>query len=81
MDGIIINFAKEKRCPTKLIPNLFHSHFLGEKHNGLMNDCDIVIIDKTNPAEQTIREKYWINRLKPMHPSGLNIEQESEVYG
>ena len=28
-----------------------------------MNDCDIVIIDKTNPAEPTIRETYWINRL------------------
>jgi hypothetical protein len=26
----------------------FHSHFLGEKHNGLMNDCDIVIINKTH---------------------------------
>ena len=23
----------------------FHSHFLSEKHNSLMNDCDIVIID------------------------------------
>jgi hypothetical protein len=32
----------------------FHSPFLGEKHNGLMNDCDIVIIDKTNPVEPTI---------------------------
>jgi hypothetical protein len=38
----------------------FHWHFLGEKHNALMNDCDIVIIDKTNPAEPTIREMYWI---------------------
>ena len=46
----------------------------------LMNDCDIVIIDKTNPAEPTIREMYWINRLMTMYPSGLNIEQDSEVY-
>ena len=37
---------------------LFHSQFVGEKHNGLMNDCDIVIIDKTNPAEPTILGKY-----------------------
>jgi hypothetical protein len=58
----------------------FYSHFLGEKHNGLMNDCDIVIIDKTNPAEPTIRETYWINRLMTMYPSGLIIEQDSEVY-
>ena len=28
----------------------FHWHFLGEKHNALMNDCDIVIIDK--PIQQ-----------------------------
>jgi hypothetical protein len=33
----------------------FHSHFLGEKHNGLMNDCDIVIIDKTNPQNLLLR--------------------------
>jgi hypothetical protein len=54
----------------------FHAHFLGEKHNGLMNDCDIVIIDKTNAAEPTIKETYWINRLMTMYPSGLNIEQD-----
>jgi hypothetical protein len=58
----------------------FHAHFFGGKHNGLMNDCDIVIIDKTNPAEPTIRETYWINRPMTMYPSGLNIEQDSEVY-
>ena len=64
-NGIIINLAKGKQCPTKLIhmQAFFHSNFLGEKHNGLMNDCDIVIIDKTNPAEPTIRETYWIIRL------------------
>ena len=75
-----------KSCQRKAMSNkahtqaFFHSHFLGEKHNGLMNDCDIVIIDKTNPAEPTIRETYWINRLMTMYPSGLNIEQDSEVY-
>jgi hypothetical protein len=45
-----------------------------------MNDCDTVIIDKTNPAEPTIREMSWINRLNTMHRSGLNIEQECQVY-
>jgi hypothetical protein len=45
-----------------------------------MNDCDKVIINKTNPAEPTISETYWINRLMTMYPSGLNIEQDSEVY-
>jgi hypothetical protein len=42
-----------------------------------MNDCDIVIIDKTNPAKPTIGEMYGINRLMTMFPSGLNIEQDS----
>jgi hypothetical protein len=51
-----------KSCQRKAMSNkahtqaFFHWHFLGEKHNALMNDCDIVIIDKTNPAEPTIRE-------------------------
>ena len=57
----------------------FHSHFLQEKHNGLISDCDIIIIDKTDAAEPTIRERYWINRLKTMHPLGLNLENEFEM--
>ena len=58
----------------------FHAHFLEGKRNGLVSDCDIVIIDKTNPGETTIREMYWLNELKTMHPLGLNIENESEMY-
>ena len=41
--------AKSNRAHTQI---LFHSHFLGEKHNGLVSNCDIVIIDKTNPASR-----------------------------
>ena len=41
---------------------------------------DIVIVDKTDPAKTAIREMYWINRLKTMYPSGLNIDNESEMY-
>ena len=33
-----------------------------------------------NPAEPTIKEMYWISRLKTMYPSGLNIDNESEMY-
>jgi hypothetical protein len=45
LDGIIINLAKGKPCGNKAHTQaLFHSHFLGEKHNGLMNDCDIAYI-------------------------------------
>ena len=54
-----------------------HSHFLQENHDGLITDCDIVIIDKTDPAEPTVRENYWINRLRTMYPLGLNVNNES----
>ena len=49
-------------CQKKAMSNrahtqaFFHAQFLEGKHNGLVSDCDIVIIDKTNPAEPTIRE-------------------------
>jgi hypothetical protein len=53
----------------------FHSHFLSEKHNGLMNDCDIVImgykpIDIALPTELSAR---WHIRTQsvttiPAHP-------------
>ena len=29
----------------------FHGHFLSEGHNGLINDVDIVFIDKTDPSD------------------------------
>ena len=53
-----------KACQNKAVSDrihaqrYFHSHFLQENHNGLITDCDIVIIDKTDPAEPTIREMY-----------------------
>ena len=72
-----------KACQKKALPNInhtqryLHSHFLQENHNGLITDCDIVIIDKTDPAEPTVRENYWINRLRAMYPLGLNVNNES----
>ena len=48
-----------KACQKKALSNIshtqryFHSHFLQENHNGLITDCDIVIIDKTDPAKPT----------------------------
>ena len=69
-----------KACHKKAVNNeaytqmFFHQHFLGNGHNGLISDCEIVLIDKTDPAEPTRREAFWISKLKTMHPSGLNIE-------
>ena len=48
------------------------------KKNGVIIDRDIVIIDKTDPAEPTVRKMYWINRLKTRYPLGLNMDNELE---
>ena len=85
-DKFRLRWNNYKTCQKKAMSNrahtqaFFHSHFLSEKHHGLINDCNIVIIDKTNRAEPTIREMYWINRLQAIHPSGLNIEKEFEMH-
>ena len=38
----------------------------------------VFLVDKTDAAEPTIREMYWINRLKTMYPLGLNMDNELE---
>ena len=35
--------------------NYFHQHFLSEGHNGLMNDCEILLINKTDSSGPTRR--------------------------
>ena len=49
----------------------FHDHFLSEGHNGLINDAEIVFIDKTHPSGPTRREEFWRNKLKTLEPYGL----------
>ena len=44
-----------------------HQHFLGNGHNGLVSDCEIVLIDKTDTAEPTRREAFWISKLKKVN--------------
>ena len=39
----------------------FHNHFLREDHNGLLADAEITLIDKTDGADPTRRERYWIH--------------------
>ena len=53
----------------------FHDHFLSEGHNGLINDAEIVFIDKTHPSGPTRREEFWRNKLKTLEPYGLNVEE------
>ena len=55
--------------------NYFHQHFLSEGHNGLINDCEIILIDKTDSSDSTIREFFWMTVLKTIAPLGLNIDE------
>ena len=55
--------------------NYFHQHFLCDGHNGLMDDSEIIFIDKTNPSDPTRREFFWMRVLKNIVPLGLNIDE------
>ena len=58
----------------------FHQHFLGQGHNGLLNDCDITLIDKSDPFSPTQRENFWITTLGTVAPSGLNVNTEVRLF-
>ena len=51
-------------------------HVLSEGHHGLVNDCDITLIDKADSSDPTRREFFWIRLLKTYYPLGINIEEE-----
>ena len=48
--------------------------FLSEGHNGLINDVEIIFIDKTDLSEPTRREQFWRTKLKTLAPNGLDVE-------
>ena len=54
----------------------FHDHFLSEDYNGLINDVEIVFIDKTDQSDTTRREKFWRNKLKTLAACGVNAEEQ-----
>ena len=53
--------------------NYFHQHFLSEDHHGLLEDCKITLIDKTDFSDPCRREFFWMYELKTFVPLGLNI--------
>ena len=53
----------------------FHDHFLSKGHNGMINDVEIVFIDKTDPSDPTRREEFWRNKLKTLVAYGLDVEE------
>ena len=50
-----------------------HEHFLSKEHHGLINDGEVKLIDKTDRMEPTVREEYWISKLKTRSPRGPNF--------
>ena len=53
--------AVDGRTPNQ---NYFHEHFLSESHNWLINDCEILFIEKTDSSHTTRREFFYMRVLK-----------------
>ena len=48
-----------------------HDHFLSEDHDGLLNNVEITLIDKTDPSDSERREEFWRTKLHTLAPLGL----------
>ena len=40
-----------------------HDHFLREHHNGLLNNVEITLTDKTDPSDPKRQEEFWRTKL------------------
>ena len=56
-------FPKECRGGTP-DQNCFYQHFLRGSHNGFMNNCETIFIDKTDSSHPTRMEFFWMMVLK-----------------
>ena len=52
-----------------------HENLLREGHNGLINDVEIIFIDKTDPSDPARREEFWRTKLETLAPYGLNVKE------
>ena len=52
-----------------------HDHFLSEDHDGLLNNVEITLIDKTDPSDPERREEFWRTKLRTLAPLGLNSDE------
>ena len=55
----------------------FHNHFLQPAHAGFQGDCNVTLIDKTDPQNPCARESYWIFKHKTLKPAGLNSDDNA----
>ena len=53
----------------------FHEHFVSHDHNGLINDIEIIFIDKTDSSDPTWRDEFCRAKLKTLESNSLNIEE------
>ena len=51
---------------------LVFENFSSNDHNGFLEDCSIILIDKTDGSDPTRREEYWRRVLKTVTPYELN---------
>ena len=56
--------------------NYFHQRFLSDGRSGLMNDCEINLMDKTDPLDPTRREFFWMSVLETIASLGPNIDED-----
>ena len=50
-------------------------NLLGDSHNGLINDVEIVFIDKTDPSDPMKWKQSWRTKLKTSVTHGLNMKE------
>ena len=52
-----------------------HDHFLTAGHSGMIEDTNVILIDKTDRMFPKNREKFWMNELQTLSPLGLNTSE------
>ena len=52
-----------------------HQQFLSENHDGLIQDYEVTVIDKSGSADPTRRESFWMRKLETLSPLGSNLRE------
>ena len=50
-------------------------NFLSEDHDGLLNNVEITLIDKTDRSDPERREEFWRTKLRTLALLDLNVEK------
>ena len=63
---------KQKNCQHKAeggednTQKYLHDHLLSEDHEGLLNNVEITLTDKTDPSDPERREEFWRTMLRTL---------------